>query len=73
MKKNKTEDVVWKTEMPDRRFQDRRTLQERRMMSGENRSLKVPDLRKGNDRRTNNRRRKVKLIITGRAVDTSIK
>ncbi len=71
MPETESEIITWSTQMTDRRKQDRRTMQDRRRMSGETRSLKVPDLRKGADRRQGDRRTKVKLIITGRAVDTS--
>jgi hypothetical protein len=67
MKNNSTqndEDVSWTPDMPDRRVNDRRD------QSGvdSDRSMTVPDVQSGNDRRQNSDRRKqVKLIITGRA------
>ncbi len=60
--------VTWTSEMPDRRQNDRRSIENRRRMSGEKNVLKVPNLRKGDERRTNDRR-KIKLTITGRAVE----
>lgn len=71
MSNTESETIIWSTQMPDRRNQDRRSMQDRRRMSGETRSVKVPDLRKGADRRQQDRRKKIRLTITGRAVDTS--
>ncbi len=64
------ETIIWSNRAPDRRKLNRRSLQDRRF-SGEARALKVPDLREGAVRRQQERRKKVKLIITGRALETS--
>jgi len=60
--------VTWSSEMPDRRSNDRRTIESRRRMSGEKNIIKVANLRQPNERRKTDRR-KVKLTITGRAVE----
>jgi hypothetical protein len=60
----KDEDVSWTPDMPDRRVNDRREQSD----IDSKRSMTVPDVQSGNERRQNNDRRKqVKLIITGRA------
>lgn len=61
------EEVVWTPNMPDRRLTDRRTGIDRRAVNG--RQMVVPDLRASNDRRADDRR-KVRLTITGRAIDS---
>jgi len=71
MKHDASEEVRWTSQMPDRRQNERRTLQERRNMSGHDRRLNVPNVRTGQDRRKGDRRKKINLVITGRAVDTS--
>lgn len=60
------EQVVWTPDMPDRRVNDRRTGIDRRNVNG--RQLNVPDLRAQSDRR-GEERRKVRLTITGRALN----
>ncbi len=60
------EEVVWTPTMPDRRLADRRSGLDRRDING--RGMNVPDVRNGSDRRGNDRR-KVRLTITGRAMD----
>jgi hypothetical protein len=58
------EDVNWTPDMPDRRVNDRRE----QSSVNSDRPMTVPDVQSGSDRRQNNDRRKqVKLIITGRA------
>lgn len=61
------ETVVWTPNMPDRRLAGRRSGIDRRAING--RSLTVPDLRSSSDRREGEDRRKVRLTITGRAID----
>ncbi|NVJ62002.1 MAG: hypothetical protein HWE27_16540 [Gammaproteobacteria bacterium] len=52
----------------DRRAGDRRSGIDRRQLKG--RSITVPDMRSGFDRRANDERRKtVRLTITGRPID----
>lgn len=60
------EAVVWTPNMPDRRLTDRRNGIDRRAVNG--RQMLVPDMRAGDDRRSDDRRR-VRLTITGRAMD----
>lgn len=60
------EAVVWTPTMPDRRLADRRSGIDRRAVNG--RQMSVPDVRTGDDRRSDDRRR-VRLTITGRALD----
>ncbi len=72
MTNDDNEEVIWSSEMTDRRRNDRRTIDQRRRMSGEKNILKVPNLRRGEERRSSqdkDRRRKIKLTITGRAVE----
>ncbi len=60
--------VTWTSRKADERDEeDRRSGQDRRQMSG--RTITVPDMRSGIDRRTGEDRRKVRLTITGRALD----
>ena len=68
MTDNDHDQVTWTNEMPDRRRNDRRTIESRRRMSGEKNILKVANLRQCDERRSNDRR-KIKLTITGRAVE----
>ncbi len=60
------EQVVWTPDMPDRRVNDRRSGVDRRQVNG--RPVNVPDMRATNDRRGEDRR-KVRLTITGRALN----
>lgn len=60
------EAVVWTPNMPDRRLADRRSGVDRRAVNG--RQMVVPDLRSSDDRRGVDRRR-VRLTITGRAMN----
>jgi hypothetical protein len=60
------EQVVWTPDMPDRRVSDRRSGIDRRQVNG--RTMNVPDLRSESDRRGPDRR-KVRLTITGRALN----
>lgn len=71
MSRNGSEEIIWTSEMPDRRISDRRSIQDRRNISGHDRRMNVPNLRTGKDRRKGDRRKTVKLTITGRAVDVS--
>ncbi|NQD38887.1 hypothetical protein HPT27_17865 [Permianibacter sp. IMCC34836] len=59
------EAIVWTPNMPDRRLNDRRGGIDRRAVNG--RQVTVPDVRSA-DRRNEDRRR-VRLTITGRAMD----
>ncbi|WMS88205.1 hypothetical protein [Pleionea litopenaei] len=62
------DDVEWSSVAVERRGEDRRTGIDRRQFKG--RSITVPDMRSGIDRRQQNDRRKmVRLTITGRAMD----
>jgi hypothetical protein len=65
---NDKDQVTWTSEMPDRRKNNRRTIENRRRMSGAKSILKISNLRDNDDRRMTDRR-KVKLTITGRAVE----
>lgn len=68
MKFSSKEDSHWSSEPQIRGSSDRRAQAERRELNG--RSITVPDMRSGYDRRhTDARRRKVRLVITGRAMD----
>ncbi len=68
MKFNSSEDAHWSSEPQVRSNTERRTSTERRHFSG--RTITVPDMRSGFERRIGNeRRRKVRLVITGRAMD----
>ena len=68
MSKNSTDEVVWSSEQQIRGSDDRRICIERRQYSG--RCITVPDMRAGVDRRSGKERRnKVRLTITGRAMD----
>ena len=68
MIKNSTEEVIWSSEHQMRSSDDRRTGIDRRQCSG--RSITVPDMRAGVDRRAGaDRREKVRITITGRAID----
>ncbi|MEP1740427.1 MAG: hypothetical protein ABJI60_04750 [Kangiellaceae bacterium] len=62
------EEVLWSSEHQVRRESDRREGIDRRQYQG--RSITVPDMRAGNERRSGaDRREKVRLTITGRAMD----
>ena len=65
-KQPEKETVVWTPKMPDRRLNDRRSGIDRRSING--RPVTVPDLRSTEERRGEDRR-KVRLTITGRAID----
>jgi len=58
--------VTWTSRQRVRSNNERRS-QDRREFSG--RVITVPDMRSGSDRRNGNERRKVRLVITGRAID----
>lgn len=60
------ERVIWTPNMPDRRLNDRRAGIDRRSVNG--RQMTVPDMRDERERRAADRRR-VRLTITGRAID----
>jgi len=65
---NSSEDVHWSSDPQIRNPTDRRGEAERRHFNG--RSITVPDMRSGFERRSGDeRRRKVRLVITGRAMD----
>ncbi|MCF6194422.1 MAG: hypothetical protein L3J46_08850 [Kangiellaceae bacterium] len=65
---NSKEDLHWSSDPQVRNPTDRRASAERRQFNG--RSITVPDMRSGLERRCGNeRRRKVRLVITGRAMD----
>jgi len=63
---SENEEVTWTPTMPDRRLADRRAGIDRRAVNG--RQMTVPDLRSQQDRRGEDRR-KVRLTITGRAIN----
>ena len=68
MTSNLKEEVLWSSEQQVRNENDRRETMDRRQYRG--RSITVPDMRSGYDRRTGGERReKVRLTITGRAMD----
>ena len=60
--------VTWTPKMPDRRISERRGGIDRRQYHGK--PLNVPNtIRSGDERRKCDRRKKVRLTITGRAMD----
>lgn len=61
------DDVVWTPKMADRRLSERRSGFDRRSING--RTVTVSDRSHPNDRRGKEERRKVRLTITGRAID----
>lgn len=61
-----TQEVVWSSKQ--RASADRRSGVDRRQQAG-GRVITVPDMRSGIDRRASGNRRKVRLTITGRAID----
>jgi len=66
--KNTTEEVVWSSEHQMKGSDERRAGIDRRQFNG--RSITVPDMRMGADRRSgNDRRAKLRITITGRAID----
>jgi len=66
--KNLTDDVKWSSEQQIRSTDERRSGIERRQYKGP--SITVPDMRAGHNRRTGDERRdKLRLTITGRAID----
>ena len=67
--KDSIEKVTWSSQKLDERSaNDRRSGSDRRQVKG-GRMITVPDMRSGLDRRTGEDRRKVRLTITGRAID----
>ncbi len=64
---DRSEEVQWSSDVVERRQDDRRSGFERRQLQG--RSITVPDMRSGKDRRDDDRRKMVRLTITGRAMD----
>ncbi len=61
-------DVQWSSSPSARAVGDRRSGVDRRQVNA--RSITVPDMRSGVDRRSGkDRRKKVRLTITGRAID----
>jgi len=65
--KSSTDEVVWSSEHQIKRTEERREGIDRRQFNG--RSITVPDMRAGTDRRSGQDRRKVRITITGRAMD----
>ena len=61
------QEVSWSSRHRSRNKTDRRSNADRREMSG--RAITVPDMRFSLDRRNTSERRKVHLVITGRAID----
>ncbi len=62
------EEQQWSSSPAARAVGDRRSGIDRRQVNA--RSITVPDMRSGKDRRSGNeRRQKVRLTITGRAID----
>lgn len=61
------EQVTWSSKKRVRSKQDRRSGDDRRQMGS--RAITVPDMRSGIERRSGADRRKVRLVITGRAID----
>ncbi|WP_144395128.1 hypothetical protein [Pleionea sediminis] len=61
------DEIEWTSVAVDRRVGDRRAGIDRRQVKG--RSITVPDMRSGIDRRKHDRRKTVRLTITGRAMD----
>jgi len=65
--KNSTEEVVWSSEHQINSPEERRASIDRRQFG---RSITVPDMRAGSERRSgSDRRSKVRLTITSRAMD----
>lgn len=62
------QDVVWSSRQQVRSGPERRSGEDRRQHAG-GRVITVPDMRTGIDRRSDSNRRKVRLTITGRAID----
>jgi len=68
VKSSIVDEVQWSSEHQIRSSDDRRSGIDRREYKG--RSITVPNMRAGHDRRTGaDRRGKVRLTITGRAID----
>lgn len=60
--------ITWSSQQSvERSANDRRSGDDRRQMQG--RMITVPDMRSGVDRRSGQDRRKVRLTITGRAMN----
>ncbi len=65
----KKDDINWSDVAVDNRVEERRSGIDRRQYEGA-RAMTIPDMRSGEDRRKNGERRKVvRLTITGRAMD----
>ena len=68
MTKSSTDEVVWSSDHQIKRSDERREGIDRRQFNG--RSITVPDMRSGIDRRSGqDRRQKTRITITGRALD----
>ena len=68
MKSSIVDEVQWSSEHQVRRSDERRSGIDRRQYKG--RGITVPDMRAGHERRASaDRRGKVRLTITGRAID----
>ena len=65
---NSKEEVVWSSEQQVNRSKERRSGLERRQYAGR-RSITVPDMRSGDERRCDDTPKKIRLTITGRAMD----
>lgn len=66
--KSSVEEVTWSSKHQVRASSDRREGVDRRQFAG--RSITVPDMRSGADRRSgSDRRHKVRITVTGRAMD----
>jgi len=67
-KKSKNEQVIWTPQMPDRRKKDRRDNTRDFYPNGK--SMNISDLKNTQERRNRpDRRKKVSVTITGRAID----
>jgi hypothetical protein len=62
------QEVTWSSREGVRQGSERRSGQDRRSMGGR-RCITVPDMRSGFDRRSGKNKGKVRLVITGRAID----
>ena len=74
---NNNEQIVWTPQMPDRRKKDRRDNTRDLHTSGK--MLNVSDMKNNNDRRSvmdrrkGDRRKKVSVTVTGRAIEVEQK
>jgi len=74
---NNNEQIVWTPQMPDRRKNDRRDNTRDLYTSGK--MLNVSDMKNNNDRRSvmerrkGDRRKKVSVTVTGRAIEVEQK